>query len=514
VRKDPRDNYLLLDAKINNESVIFGSIYGPNDLDQDFFRALEDDILSLGPKPIIIGGDWNATYSCLRLDANPDIINMQALPNLAHSKLINSMSRRLNLTDPYRILYPYCNDYSYIPWSPLKLNRSRLDFFLISKNIALLVSDCDIKLALQSKLFDHKAIYLDFTDKKTVTSRPSISARILHDPDIEIVVKLSVYECYVQNLPPNDAEKQDLLMRIGRCHNLLRRAGPDPAGPDPAVPDYAHAELLDPAERETIFADLIREIYELDEKNIENKPVILQADVFMEMLINCIKNDVITYQAFVAKKHSENCKKLTGKITLLKQNLAENFEEISILELQLRDIEERKINLFLEKNINFGNLNGERMTPFFLKMIRGNTQTSSMKSICDYQGRAFDNQKDQNKFIKNHFANSYKKNPDKQVNLEGCIEDFLGAEILAHPVRQNLKLNEIEKQSLEGPITEEELDYALEGANLSSAPGLDGINTRFIKRFWVYFKKPLVRYAEKSFETRFLTQSFRSSVLN
>jgi hypothetical protein len=58
-------------------------------------------------------------------------------------------------------------------------------------------------------------------------------------------------------------------------------------------------------------------------------------------------------------------KKLVERITNLKENFVANFETISDIELKLREINENKVNAILEKNKNFENLNGERITPFF-----------------------------------------------------------------------------------------------------------------------------------------------------
>jgi len=94
-----------------------------------------------------------------------------------------------------------------------------------------MITDCDIRISLQSKLFDHKAIFLDFNAKPVLASQPTISTKILIDPDLDIVVKLACYECYCQNLLQNNADKDNLLLCIGRCHELLRNAGPDPEVP-------------------------------------------------------------------------------------------------------------------------------------------------------------------------------------------------------------------------------------------------------------------------------------------
>jgi len=79
-----------------------------------------------------MGGDWNAVFSCLPLAGNNDVLNMNALPNPSNSKKIKDLCATLKLTDPYRILYPLRNEYSYAPWGNSRDNRSRIDFFLVS----------------------------------------------------------------------------------------------------------------------------------------------------------------------------------------------------------------------------------------------------------------------------------------------------------------------------------------------------------------------------------------------
>jgi hypothetical protein len=85
-RDQAADNYLLLRATICNTTVILGSTYGPNETNTNFFVNLKESIQRLGNHPCILGGDWNATYSCLPIASNIDVINMQALPNIANSK--------------------------------------------------------------------------------------------------------------------------------------------------------------------------------------------------------------------------------------------------------------------------------------------------------------------------------------------------------------------------------------------------------------------------------------------
>jgi hypothetical protein len=136
-----------------------------------------------------------------------------------------------------------------------------------------------------------------------------------------------------------------------------------------------------------------------------------------------------------------------------------------------------------------------------------------MTEICNYNGTRFANIKEQKTFIRTHFGNSFKKPEDEPDDLSGCIENFLGEQITEHPLVKNLKLNEEEKLKLEQGFTPEELDTALEGANTNSAPGIDGYSTKFIKRFWHIFRKPLLEYTRVTFRKGVLTDSFKTAVI-
>jgi hypothetical protein len=45
-----------------------------------------------------------------------------------------------------------------------------------------------------------------------------------------------------------------------------------------------------------------------------------------------------------------------------------------------------------------------------------------------------------------------------------------------------------------------------------SAPGIDGINMKFIKKFWYIFNIPLLRYTQRYFDKGELTRSFRTAI--
>jgi hypothetical protein len=99
------------------------------------------------------------------LQVNIDVFCMSAIPNLKNSELLDNLCDRFNLSDPYRILYPTKRDYSYVPFGNVRLNRSRLDFFIVSQNILREITDCRIDHSVSCKLFDHKRVSLLLNSK-------------------------------------------------------------------------------------------------------------------------------------------------------------------------------------------------------------------------------------------------------------------------------------------------------------------------------------------------------------
>ncbi len=262
------------------------------------------------------------------------------------------------------MLYLNRRDFSYAPWGNLRKNRSRIDFFLVSSNIVDKVDDCFIKPHTQSKLFDHKAIVLDFCAKKAPVARPTISNSILRDPNLDIVVKLASLECYAQSLVDNNLKMQSLRM-IGSCLKKLRDMGPDPSHLE-----YVHADLVDIDIRDRLKGEIRGILAELDDLNIPGGDITMEADEFLEFMMNNIRNEVVSYQAFINKTINHSFKKLISKLESLKLDHIGNADDISELESKLREIGEIKINATLEKNKNFDTLHSERITPYFLKMVK------------------------------------------------------------------------------------------------------------------------------------------------
>jgi|688.fasta_scaffold420140_2 hypothetical protein len=81
--------------------------------------------------------------------------------------------------------------------------------------------------SVHSKLFDHKAILLNFNSTKPAVT--TIPQKIVSDPDLPILVEIAVVEINTRySAIPSAKQRQVSLGILGRCRRLLCEAGPDP----------------------------------------------------------------------------------------------------------------------------------------------------------------------------------------------------------------------------------------------------------------------------------------------
>ncbi len=94
--KDNGNN--LLGLILESENAIFSvcSIYGPNDNNKALYTLLATHLKDLGDIPVVIGGDWNATYSQSPSNFNLDTLNMASPPSLIRSGWIADLSSSFN----------------------------------------------------------------------------------------------------------------------------------------------------------------------------------------------------------------------------------------------------------------------------------------------------------------------------------------------------------------------------------------------------------------------------------
>jgi hypothetical protein len=217
----------------------------------------------------------------------------------------------------------------------------------------------------------------------------------------------------------------------------------------------------------------------------------VKPDLFFEMLIKNVRNDLLNLQKHIKTVESASRNEWIREVLRLKKaGYEEHFERIAELECLLNDASERLISDRLSNYVKSDVLNSEKMTPRFLKIAEKNVE-SNLSSIRKSDGSYFQDSTERGEYITNFYEELYKNPVNVPENFDNCVENFLG-NLVNHPAIVDSKLTEEERTRLEADFTVEELDAAMETCNLRSAPGLDGFNNKVIKKFWTFFRQPLV----------------------
>jgi exonuclease III len=221
--KDLDDNILGLVIESSGNIFSICSVYGPNDNNKSFFSSLSRFIKSVGDVPIVIGGDWNATYSQSPSSYNPDTLNMSSPPSLIRSGWIADLCSSFGLLDPFRAFHPTRRDFTYFPHGARK-NRSRIDFFLISESQLTSCRSCNISPWLSTSLFDHKSVTIDFTKEK-VKPKLFINRTIIANPRMEDVVLAAFADTYLAHADPAQMLVDEHVHHLDPGHPLELQKG-------------------------------------------------------------------------------------------------------------------------------------------------------------------------------------------------------------------------------------------------------------------------------------------------
>jgi exonuclease III len=339
---DISGNILLLKVGIGTTTVTLGSIYGPNTDDIDFFDMLDARVKSFNSDHTILGGDWNTTLDPRNNDANIDTLNTAGIPSARRSNRLNRLCNENKLGDPFRHFYPDKREFTYVPFPAAAINRSRLDFFLISEKLLDICVNCRIPNSLSTINFDHKPVYLLFR-RDNPYKKQCINDKILKDEDLNGVVAISVIETYINHLMPDDTISDIDITRyksligevlvnqnlLNACRLSLAESGFNQATLDRCNTLRRNIELL------------LAELPPI--ATLENCNLSCERDTFLEVLIMSVKNSSLGHQHNFFK--IKNAKKafLDKRISSLKNNFNANSGEILRLERELNNLIEQDL---------------------------------------------------------------------------------------------------------------------------------------------------------------------------
>jgi exonuclease III len=502
---DDIGNILLMLIKIGNVKLLLGSVYGPNEDNAEFFRLLSENIREMRSDYVVFGGDWNTTIDSRAVAQNIDVLNMANIPSVQRSRMITDLCNEHGLTDPYRYLYPDAREFTYVPYAEISTNRSRIDFFLISNTLPVQCINCRIPHSVSSLMFDHKQVSLQFR-RDNPYKKQTLNDTILKDADLEEIVNISVTECYINHLTLSatlsDVDIDSYRRTVGNVCKLQKELTACRLKIAEAIhgnDEYDRCNILRNATKNNLNT-----LPSLD--LLQTLELSCPRDIFLETLIFSVKNSSLAHQHDFFKIRNAKRKKMENKITALKKDFTANAGEILRCERDLNKVAEDEMREEILKMHDFEQLNNEKITPYFLSLAKRPHYPESLCDVNKDDGSQFESKQERDQFIRDYFANTYKKLPDTVTDQS--INKFLG-EVANRQEVIDSKLNQEERERLEQDLTPLEFDIAIEKAKINSAPGIDSISNRFIKTFWHVFRLPLFDYARCCFDKGLLTENFR-----
>ena len=507
---DPDGNYLILNVSLGELELTIGSIYGPNI--NENIPVLDNLLVSVSnmrKDKIILGGDWNCTWDDRDVASNIDCLDMASIPSKRRSEKVKTICNTLNLSEPFRTMYPNRKEFSYIPAVREYTNRSRLDFFLISEPLLTCIKECHISPSLLNSCFDHKMVFLSFGKKVGPLKNKQIRAGFIDDCILGHSVRTAACECFIQHALVNEVftenTKADILLKIGSIFSLIDDINNNKS--NHIGRNTTEAELLLLDGKISNLDILVEELP--DSTFLEALALSCNPEFFFEALCCATRTWALKQQSEIYKYKCKKELDLKKQLNVLKEDYLANGNEISALESELTSLLDFNMRSELAESRKFEQLNSEKITPYFISLARCTKTEATLEQITREDGTDFENPTERDDYIVKSFEDLYKK-PNNDVLPPLCISNFLG-EVNNNIIVEEAKLNLTERNELERDLTIDEFDQSINHAKMKSAPGADGLSNKFIKKFWSIFRVPLFRLANHCYTNGKLSKSFSTA---
>ena len=497
IHRSDCENALLIDMSIKGFRFLLCNIYGPRHTvaDSDFFIDLNNYINSLNIKFVLINGDLNAVTTASQPTAdnlgNIECYDMATVPNLKHSKTLSKFIADGIFVDQYRITHPNTRIYSHIPYDEGggRPYRSRIDNILCSPELSRYIKKTDYANLTTSKC-DHKPILFLLGAKKSPV-QPKVDQTLLSIPNLFDTAKFSIIEAFVNHSNIQDKQfLQEWIARIGQISKHIQALTAFINSHN----DLNCPEIIEARAELTVFENSLNEFCNAfpDFEIIENLELSVDFSDMLEVVLNALKNSVISHQTNYIKLQNKRKFDLSKELETLRKNNQFMSDRFKIVEKSLIDIENSENLRLIKKTKHFDVLNAEKITGPYAELLRNSNDGVSMSSICrqniNDENIEFENDKQRSDYISSYYQGLF----GHAGNSIGSIEDFLGPYV-NHPTVLQHKLSEEEKASLEQFFTMEELEKALRNSNFKSASGLDGIGFETLRTFWPLIKNTILK---------------------
>ena len=141
----------------------------------------------------------------------------------------------------------------------------------------------------------------------------------------------------------------------------------------------------------------------LEEGNLSCEP-----EFFFEALCCSTREAAVKQQDVMYKLKTETEKILNAELYTLKQDPINNQNQITIKERELTEFLGRTLKEELRNFDKFEFLNNEKITPYFLGLVKSNAKEATLGDITDEYGGMFENSEGRDDYIRKTFADLYK----------------------------------------------------------------------------------------------------------
>ena len=197
--------------------------------------------------------------------------------------------------------------------------------------------------------------------------------------------------------------------------------------------------------------------------------------VFLDFLLMKIRDKTIKF-AIDKKKETKTMEDTLAKEIELLDKIP-NKKETDLLELNkkkqdLCSLREKIMNGVLLRSKARWIDNGEKVTKYFCSLEKRNYVSKQIRKLVKTNGEETEQPQEIQEEVYGFYKDLYKTNE----NIIDC-----GISELINEIPQ---LSTEEKESLEGELTLEEAEYALQNMKNDKSPGSDGFSAEFFKFFW------------------------------
>ena len=271
--------------------------------------------------------------------------------------------------------------------------------------------------------------------------------------------------------------------------------------------DINYLKLINECIQEEIIKYAVP-VYNIEKINLINEHDIhlrIPDDLFLEMLILRMRGESVKFSSI--KKRNENIKekKLISEIQALEKNndsiKQETLESKKHELIQLR--EQNMKGHYVRSRVQWLH-EGERPTQYFCSLEQHNYLNKTIKKVKKKDNTLITDQGQILLELKNFYSQLYRAQDEslKELDLDLIFKD--------------IKLSRItndQATSIEGDLKEEELFESLKNMKNNKSPGIDGFPAEFLKAFWKYLGKWILRALNTSFKKGILPLTLRQCLL-